>query len=107
MTAAERPPRVLPRHRLVYSCAEHEDCREHPELGVACWRASVGPPIVEPEMGIPTVEDGDNLDAAAVTRLLATVERQRRQLRAQELFYRGAWTADEANAYRRTGLEPA
>ena len=98
--------RTLTPHRLVYSCAEHDDCREHPEIGVACWRERVGPPIAAPEvLWIPTVEDP--MDADLVNRLLATVERQRRQLRAQEMFHRGTWTAAEAHAYVRTGLEPA
>jgi len=24
--------------RALYACTEHDDCREHPEVGVACWR---------------------------------------------------------------------
>lgn len=36
-----RTPLVLetiPGARSVYACTEHDDCREHPEVGVACYR---------------------------------------------------------------------
>lgn len=29
---------TIPGARAVYACTEHDDCREHPEIGVACWR---------------------------------------------------------------------
>lgn len=28
--------------RSVLACDVHEDCREHPEVGVACWRERAG-----------------------------------------------------------------
>ena len=28
----------IPGARAVYACTEHDDCREHAEVGVACWR---------------------------------------------------------------------
>lgn len=28
----------IPGARAVYACTEHDDCREHPEVGVACYR---------------------------------------------------------------------
>ncbi len=29
---------TIPGARAVYACTEHDDCREHPEVGVACYR---------------------------------------------------------------------
>lgn len=28
----------IPGARSAYACTEHDDCREHPEVGVACYR---------------------------------------------------------------------
>lgn len=37
-TCAGWVPNLIPGARAVYACTEHDDCREHPEIGVACWR---------------------------------------------------------------------
>lgn len=91
--------------RLVYACTEHEDCRDHPEIGVACWasRAGGGYPL---RSYVVDGQYGDWVDADMIQGMAETIEVQRRMLRAQEQRHRGAWTVAEASAYVGTGVEP-
>jgi hypothetical protein len=43
-------PYEVPDARAVYACTKHEDCREHPEVGVACWQRER--PGFRPELGL-------------------------------------------------------